>query len=62
MKHEVTVEMPVSITFTIDDEKLSDWADFADDATSFAWPRFVTDEAIVTTTRDRRDDSAEEGL
>lgn len=25
MKHEITVEMPVSITFDIDDEKLSDW-------------------------------------
>ena len=23
--HEVTVEMPVQITFTIDDEKVSDW-------------------------------------
>src|SRR5689334_7921826 len=95
-KYEVTVQMPVEITFTIDDTKLSDWdgrslmqihengerwatgdpipretalaymaaqiidqgrlggtdgfADFADDATSFAWPHFFTEDADVTVT------------
>lgn len=93
-KYEVTVQMPVEITFTIDDSKTSDWdglplmrihengerwatgapitqeaalaymaaqiidrgrlggtdgfADFAEDATSFAWPNFITDDADVT--------------
>lgn len=95
-KYEITVQMPVEITFTIDDTKVSDWdgrslmqihedaerwsegapipqrealaymaaqiidrgrlggtdgfADFPEDATSFAWPHFLTGEADVTTT------------
>lgn len=102
-EYEVTVDMPVEITFTIDDTKLSDWdgrslmqihenperwaagtpipletalaymaaqiidrgrlggtdgfADFPEDATSFAWPHFLTDDADVTITRARGADN-----
>ena len=108
-EYQITVEMPVEVTFTINTDRVSDWdgrdlmhihengerwatgqpipldtalaymatqiidrgrlggtdgfADFAEDATSFAWPQFDTasaDVSVRTSHHPRNDETTEE--